>query len=92
MRVQVYGGNGVKDLGRGTFNERVNVYLFWMPDGSIKSLSDCEKEPTTEEKEAIEAEGGILEVAEDNPKIVLDTGEVKYGCQVWWCRYDGDDC
>ena len=59
----------------------VTVYVIHHPRGSLVSDKLAETRPTNEEVAAI---GGRLERVDGNPKIVLDSGEVVYGCQVWW--------
>lgn len=59
----------------------VTVYVINHPRGSLVSNKLAETRPTDEEVAKI---GGTLEELKDNPKIVLDDGEVVYGCQVWW--------
>ena len=34
----------------------------------------------------MELHGWELDALPSNPKIELDSGEVVYGCQVWWTR------
>ncbi len=80
MRVRVHDGSGEKLLGEGTYEGDVSVYFIVMPDGSLRSLSNAEEEPPPE----MVPEGGEVVKTDDNPKIRLDTGEVVYGCQVWW--------
>ena len=80
MRVRVHDGSGEKLLGDGTYEGNVKVYFVSMPDGSLQSLKDAEQEPPPE----MVPEGAEVICSEDNPKIRLDSGEVVYGCQVWW--------
>jgi hypothetical protein len=80
-RVQVNMGDGVTPQGKGTYQGEVAVYYILMPDGSLHSKQDAEERPTIEE---IEAANGKLITSPGNPKIVLDNGDVVYGCQVWW--------
>lgn len=82
-RVAVWSGIGAP-LGKGYIVGYVTVYYFVMPDGSLRSLSNCERCPPRSAIEAMMKLGGILVESRDNPKIVLDDGTVKYGCQVWW--------
>lgn len=77
MKVEVWNGDQSEYLGRGEYVGDVMVYFSLMPDGSIASTSDAETKP-----ENI-PEGARL-VRKMNPKIVLDNGQVVYGCQVWW--------
>lgn len=80
MRVRVHDGNGEKLLGEGTYEGNVKVYIMVMPDGSLQSLQNAELEPPTDEV----PEGAEVVCTDDNPKIRLDSGQVVYGCQVWW--------
>ena len=84
MRVQVMSSDKSKDLGLGTLTEHVTVYLYVAPDGSLASSSDAEKKPSDEAASALEAAGCVPYKIEGNPKIVLDDGNIVYGCQVWW--------
>ncbi len=59
----------------------VTVYVINHPRGALVSNKLAETRPTDEEVAKI---GGTLEKIDGNPKIVLDNGEVVYGCQVWW--------
>ena len=74
MRVEVYGGDGATYLGQGEYVGDVAVYII-RGDESIYSAKNAEEIP-----EGVD----IAEMLPSNPKIVMDTGEVVYGCQVWW--------
>lgn len=65
----------------GQFVGVATVYVIEMPDGSFVSNTLAKVRPTNEE---VAQSGGVLKEIKDNPEIVLDTGEVVYGCQVWW--------
>lgn len=80
MRVEVWSGDGVTRLGLGNYTEDVTTYAMRMPDGSLRSLCNAEIKPEAE----IVPEGAEVIEIEGNPKIVLDNGNVVYGCQVWW--------
>lgn len=85
MKVQVFDGTGNNFLGFGTLVGRVTVYFVIRPDGAITSLANAEEMPPP----AFIAEcEGELAVVEGNPKIILDNGQVVYGCQVWWQQAD----
>lgn len=88
MRVNVWSGNGKDSLGQGTYVGDVPLYYFWMSDGSIRSLKDAEEKPPDELILEMIAIGGTLTVSPENPKIELDSGEIVYGCQVWWSPID----
>lgn len=79
-RVKVHSGDGQKFLGEGKYVGDVTVWFMRMPDGSLRSLKDAEKKPLRHETPP----GAMLLESPDNPKIVLDSGDVVYGCQVWW--------
>jgi len=34
------------------------------------------------------AAGAVVKKSPANPKIVLDSGQVVYGCQVWWSQLE----
>ncbi len=87
MRVRVYGGDGVEDLGLGTYNENVTIYGFCDTNGALLSKHMAEENWTPDELKAIIANGGIPFEQENNPRIVLDSGRIVYGCQVWWEEY-----
>lgn len=79
MKVRVWNGDRSECLGVGEYNEKVKVYFVHMPDGGLQSLKNAEVEPPPE----MVPEGAeVIEM--DNPKIVLESGEVVYGCQTWW--------
>ena len=80
MRVDVWNGDQSKHRGEGEYNEDVPVYFMLMPDGSLRSMANAEEKPD----EALVPEGAQVLEMPANPKIVLDSGEVVYGCQVWW--------
>lgn len=80
MRVVVTDGFQKNLLGEGTYEGRVKVYCFIMPDGSLESLENAEEEPPPE----MVPEGAEVYCTEDNPKIRLDSGKVVYGCQCYW--------
>lgn len=80
MRVKVYNGDKSRLLGFGNYTDNVPVYVMVMPDGSLRSLGNAEQKPDEL------PEGAMLKKIPNNPKIVMDDGSVKYGCQVWWER------
>lgn len=80
-KVKVHAGDGQEYLGVGTYVGDVPVYFIAMLDGSIQSLNNAEERPTPE---MVAQMGGELVEAGDSPKIVMDDGTVKYGCQIWW--------
>ena len=79
-RVNVKDGSGEVDLGGGTYIGNVSVFIIAMADGSLHSPKNAEDCPPDD----MVPEGAEVIESHDNPKIVLDSGEVKYGCQVWW--------
>jgi hypothetical protein len=80
MRVRVWNGDQSEYLGEGNYLGEVTVYYIVMPDGSLRSCSNAEEQPPQE----MIPPGATVQAAPGNPKIVLDSGEVVYGCQVWW--------
>jgi hypothetical protein len=78
-RVIVYNGDNTKIIGHGTYIGRTKVWVYYMPDGSLRSASNAENKPNG----PVPA-GAVLKQLDDNPKIVLDNGQVVYGAQVWW--------
>lgn len=77
-RVRVWNGDQSRYLGEGKYVGDVTVYAVKMPDGSITSEKNPEVEPTNPPEE------GKIICLPMNPKIILDSGETVYGCQVWW--------
>ena len=78
--MNVKDGSGEVDLGEGTYVGNVSVFIIAMPDGGLRSLENAEERPPDD----MVPEGAEVIESPDNPKIILDSGEVKYGCQVWW--------
>ena len=79
-RVSVFSGDQERSLGDGIYQGDVTVYIWANPDGSISSMTYAEKPPG---KENIYP-GSRISKIDKNPKILLDSGQVVYGCQVWW--------
>jgi len=81
MRVKVWSGDRKKYLGEGTYEADTVVYFIVMADGSLQSCADATDKPTDI------PEGGKLHKSnKDNPMILMDNGDIKYGCQVWWSK------
>lgn len=78
MRVRVHNGDGSEYLGEGTMVGKVAVTAIFRGE-SLLSLHDAEQDVTM-----LMQPGDQLVKAGDNPKIVLDSGDTVYGCQVWW--------
>lgn len=76
-RVRVWNGDKSKYLGEGIIVGFVPVYIFRNPDGGISSNHFAEEKP-----EGIPEH--LIEKLDSNPKIMLDSGQVVYGCQTWW--------
>ena len=83
-RVEVWSGDGETVLGTGTYLGDVTAHFFRMPDGSLRSQSDAEIEPSPELLAEMDELGAKYVVMPYNPKIELDNGRTVYGCQVWW--------
>lgn len=90
MRVKVISGDGKRDLGKGTMIARVPVYFVYLSDGTIMSQKDPSKRPALWRQIIATLLGGRLVVEPYNPKILLDTGEYVYGCQVWFTLIDDE--
>lgn len=76
QRVDVWNGDQSQYLGKGTYVGNVTVYC-WMAGLGIQSLQNAEEKPTyIADKD--------IKTLHDNPKIIMDNGDVRYGCQVWW--------
>lgn len=85
VRVHVHSGDGKTDLGEGRYVGDVKVYCFLhKSDMHIRSMHDAESPPSEELIETLKKEGFIYQEIGQNPKIVLDSGDTVYGCQVWW--------
>jgi hypothetical protein len=76
-RVHVQNGDQSVDLGEGTYTHNATVYVYRTPTGELRSNHDATQLPP-----------GIplddVDKIPDNPVIQLDSGDVVYGCQVWW--------
>lgn len=84
-RVRVLSGDCETKLGEGVFVGDVPLFFFRSMDGSsLESESNPEERPSDELIQHMKGRGFYLESTDRNPKIVLDTGKVVYGCQVWW--------
>lgn len=84
IRVRAWSGDGTVELGDGTLVGYVTVYFWRMPDGSLRSQHNAEEVPPPELVERMTLKGGVLIPYPGNPRIELDSGDVVYGCQVWW--------
>ena len=84
QRVKVRSGDGTEDLGLGWYVGDVTVFFIRHPDGHLTSAHDAEKPPPLEDLPP----GAQLVKSENNPKIKLDSGDIVYGCQVWWEHTD----
>ncbi len=84
-RVKVTSGDGQTQMGEGTYMGDVEVNVFWSEaEGVMKSLSDAQSKPTDEIVAEMKSQGYEYELFGESPKIILDSGETVYGCQVWW--------
>jgi len=87
IRVKVWNGDQTEYLGEGDYIGNVSVYFIEMPDGSLQTNDNPENEPESWQI----PEGGTIRHSSDNPKIVLDSGRVVYGCQCWWVPKESKD-
>ena len=88
-RISAISGDGKENLGKGWYVGNVNVYSFRdFSTMSLHTLSNAEQRPSDQLIEAQSALGRELDILENNPKLVMDNGEVYYGCQVWWEEID----
>lgn len=87
QRVRVMDGAQENELGFGTIVGRVTVWFAEVPGRGIVSRRDAEVELTP----ADVPEGAVIRKMDDNVKIQMDDGSVRYGCQVWWAPVDPDD-
>lgn len=81
-RVQVWNGDKSEYLGEGTLVGTATVWIMETEDGVLLSEKDPRHEP-----DRVPGNCRVRKVPQ-NPKIVLDTGGVVYGCQVWWQDHD----
>ena len=84
MRVEVFSGDGKTRLGLGTLIGYVDVFAFYTPEGDLRSLTDAEQIIPEEVIHVFESIGLYYTEISCNPKIEMDDGTIKYGCQVWW--------
>lgn len=84
-RVECYVGDkkGLHHIGDGTFLGYVKVWMFVYPGGKIRTLENPEETPDPRWLSQL-ADLGVKITNEDNPKIEMDDGTIRYGCQVWW--------
>ena len=87
-RVMVYDGAGKGDGRPGRYAGNVTLYAIVAEDGSLLSNKLSETKPDAELVASVNGE--LLELPE-NPKLILDSGEVVYGYQVWWKYEKGTD-
>ena len=88
IRVRVWSGDGQTSRGLGNLVGYPPVFFFRGPRGVLLSHKECEERPSPELiKEMEEQEATLVEIP-SNPKIVLDNGDVVYGCQVYWERVE----
>jgi len=80
LRVKVWNGDQSQFLGFGRYVDDVVTYAALMPDGSLRSSRNAEETIPADQL----PEGAVQQELPKNPKIVLDNGQVVYGCQVWW--------
>lgn len=82
-RVVVFDSEDSSEGKPGVYAGSVTVYVILSPvNQAIRSLKFAEQRPSPEEVAAV-PDGEVAEL-HNNPKIILDSGEVIYGCQVWW--------
>lgn len=71
-------------LGEGMHAGTATVYLFRTDGDHLFFVGNPSKMPADYLIEEVRRMGGELEIVEDNPRILLDSGDIVYGCQVWW--------
>jgi hypothetical protein len=76
-QVKVYAGDGQTFLGLGNYVGNETVYFYQDESGNLLSCSDATQVPA-------DVPADKIQKTEGNPKIILDNGQVVYGCQVWW--------
>ena len=93
IRVKVLSGDQTEVLGYGNYDEDVSLYFFASPETSdvIFSETNPEEKPSDELIAEMKEKGFHLVEHPNNPKIVMDSGKVVYGCQVWWAPADDEE-
>jgi hypothetical protein len=78
IRVTVMSGDQQQDLGEGDYVGDVAVFVLVTPQNTLFSMHDATQPPP------VVPPGYELKEIGENPKIILDSGDTVYGCQVWW--------
>lgn len=88
-RVEVTSGDWSCVLGHGRLLGYTDVWVFQSRQTDRLALREItEYEPSEAVVRDWESRGARLAHVPSNPKIMLDSGEVVYGCQVWWRLLD----
>ena len=82
-RVAVFSGTSQTPRGQGTLLGYVTVFG-WYEGDALKTYAAAEERPPLVPDEY------VIKMP-NNPKIQLDTGEIVYGCQVWWKAITEDE-
>ena len=81
MRVKVWNGTQSEYLGEGDYVGDVPVVAVEVQGTGGKWLLSLEEPKNLPDPLP---KGGVIRELPDNPKIILDSGQTVYGCQVWW--------
>lgn len=90
QRVTVYDGDGTTYLGEGEYQGDFEAWalLAFTQTGEITLLSTPTAEKPTEDfmldHGLVDGKNCFLKKLPENPKILMDDGSIKWGCQVWW--------
>jgi hypothetical protein len=80
VRIRVLGVDK-SELGLGYWTENVTTHAVWDPKARVLM---SRLDPTIPMADDEVPEGAERITVPDDPKLVMDSGEVFYGCQVWW--------
>lgn len=83
-RVKVWDHKQEEYWGEGTYLKEVEVYAAVMPNGEIFTTESPEEDPENDIPEGSKIEKLMTS------KIILDTDEIVYGCQIWFEKIDSD--
>lgn len=88
-RVRVGSGDGLHDLGEGTYEGEEKVFYAFMKRGrDVYLLSSHSKPDLDETIKKDQAKPGKVEILTEGfqptPRIKLDSGRIIFGSQCWW--------
>lgn len=89
-RVNVFDGDGKTPLGEGTYQGDFEAWalLAFTETGEVTLLSTPTAEKPSDEfmldHGLVDGQNVWIKKLPHNPKILMDDGTIKWGCQVWW--------